>query len=368
MFELAVTMVLVQSISFQASAAPGPCTVAPALGNPVYVEIETTLGKISLELWPDVAPCTINNFIAYANSGRYDGTFFHRAVDDFVIQGGGYAYDGPEDEFRRIVRDPEVVNEAGASNLRRTISMARVGGQVNSATSEFFINLEDNIFLDTVDEGFTAFGRVAETDMPIVESIGNAPRVEGPYALNSALRDSFTELPVEVAPTDLPDGYGCFDPDELPEVGLSGWSRALVNTAGTALEADPTTGGTYLISSFCDGSGAVGVPSVPCTTSRLTAYWSGAWFLDPTPMSCAAIAESEESLASRRDHLHPQVTSELVEVMTIRVPEPAFGGTLLLATGVLLGLGGRGGPTTRPRGPFGSSALEFRRRRGNLGG
>lgn len=234
---------LAQALAAPSYAAPGPCVVEPALGNPVYAEIETTLGMISLELWPDVAPCTINNFQRYADSGRYDGTIIHRSVDDFIIQGGGYAYDDFFDDFASILRDPAVLNEPGSSNIRGTIAMARVGGQVNSATSEFFINLEDNTFLDTVDAGFTTFGRVAASEMPNATAIGGAPRVSGAYALNTPLRDTFSDLPVEVAPTDLIGGYGCFDPDALPELGLTGWTRAFVNLAGSALEVDPVTGG-----------------------------------------------------------------------------------------------------------------------------
>ena len=146
-------------------AAPGPCVVDPALPNPLYVEMATSLGLITVQLWPDVAPCTVNNFLAYMESGRYDGVLIHRTADDFVIQGGGYVYDSVSDIFSSIPRDPAVVNEPGESNTRATIAMARIGGQVNSATSEFFINLSDNSFLDTVDEGFTVFGVVGQESM-----------------------------------------------------------------------------------------------------------------------------------------------------------------------------------------------------------
>lgn len=317
-----------------AGAAPGPCTVDPLLPDPLQVELATSLGPIVLELWPDVAPCTVNNFLAYVESGRFDGTFIHRTVDDFVIQAGGYAYDPQLDLFSSILRDPPVLNEPGASNLRGTIAMARIGGQIDSATSEFFVNLEDNLFLDLVDEGFTVFGAVVGSSMTVVDAIGSLPRVEGPFALNTPLRNIFAELPVQVAPSEPPGGPGCFDPNALPRTGEEGWLRALVNDAGTGLEPDPVTGGVFALSNHCDGSGAVAPPDVPCTTSRAVAYTpdESAWFLASTEMSCAAIAESEESLATRRNHLQPQVASALVEVFAVEVPEPG------LATGLAWGV------------------------------
>jgi cyclophilin family peptidyl-prolyl cis-trans isomerase len=334
-----ISLALHAALTPGAVAGPGPCVVDPLLGNPIYIEMKTTAGSIEIELWPDVAPCTINNFFAYIDSGRYDGTFIHRSVDGFVIQGGGYAYDSGTGTFASIPVDPAVVNEPSQSNLAGTIAMARVGGQVNSATSQFFINLADNTGLDTVDEGFTVFGEVVPEDMPVVNAIGALPRLVGRWSLNTALREVFGDLPVHNLPTEPPGGYGCFDPDATPAGGLSGWVRALVDVTGTALEPDPLAGNVYYLSNTCTGSGAQGPPSVPCTTDRTVAYSNGAWYLDPTPMTCDRIAESEESLAARRDDQHPQVGANLVEVSTILLPEPVS--SLMLVSGLcgLYGLG-----------------------------
>ncbi len=318
----------------RAQASPGPCTVDPGRPDPLRVEIPTSLGVIVVELWPQIAPCSVNNFLAYVESGRYDATFIHRTVDGFVIQGGGFFYDGAGDLFSGIELDPPVPNEPGASNLRGTIAMARVGGQPDSATSQFFVNLADNVFLDSVDGGFTVFGEVVEPSMDVVDAIAALPRVEGPFALNSPLRNVFRELPVQTQPSPLPGGPGCFDPDALPRLGEAGWLRALVNEAGTAVETDPVAGGIFALSNSCDGSGASGPPSVPCATSRPVAFTfdSNEWFLASTEMSCAALAESEQSLARRRDHFHPQVVASLVELGAVVVPEP--GASTLLGAGV----------------------------------
>jgi len=325
-----------------AEASPGPCTVDPGLPNPIYVELQTAMGVITVELWPDVAPCSVNNFLAYMQSGRYDNTLIHRTVNNFVIQGGGYAYDSQTDSFASIVRDPAVVNEPGESNLRATIAMARVGGQVNSATSEFFINLADNTNLDTVDEGFTLFGVVADTSMNVVDDIATLPRVDGRWTLNSALRETFRELPVLAAPADPPGGLGCFDPSAVPEIGSSGWQRALGDSTDNFLEPDPLTGAIYYVSNSCDGSGATAPPSIPCSVDRRVAYTDGFdWFWHLTRMTCPQIAESEESLTARRDSHHPQVTANLVEVTTVYLPEPTQGMLFLSALGSLFALARR---------------------------
>lgn len=161
------------------------------------------------------------------------------------------------------------------------------------------------------------------------------------------MREVLGELPVHVSPTEPPAGYGCFDPDATPATGLSGWTRALVNILQTALDSDPLTGAPYFLSNTCTGAAAIAPPSVPCTTNRTVAYSSNdRWFLDPTAMTCDQIAESEESLAARRNDQQPQVGAELVEVTTVLVPEPDAG--WMLASG-LMGLFGLAGFRNHPK-------------------
>lgn len=143
------------------------------------VEFKTTMGSFTLELYPDRAPKTVQNFIQYANSGFYKGTIFHRVIDGFMVQGGGF---DPEMK-QKATRDP-IENEAGIAmkgglrNELGTIAMARTSVP-NSATAQFFINVKDNGFLDYRDPspqgiGYAVFGRVVQ-GMDVVMKIAKVP-------------------------------------------------------------------------------------------------------------------------------------------------------------------------------------------------
>ena len=139
--------------------------------NPTVV-IETSEGTITAELWADRAPKTVENFLAYADKNFYDDTIFHRVIDGFMIQGGGMT-----ESMKRKDTDAPIPNEASADqpNDRGTLAMARTS-DVNSATSQFFINLQDNDFLNHTDDtprgfGYCAFGQVID-GMDVVDAIG----------------------------------------------------------------------------------------------------------------------------------------------------------------------------------------------------
>lgn len=138
--------------------------------NPVVV-MDTSEGKITIELWADKAPGTVRNFLRYVDEGFYDGTIFHRVISDFMVQGGGLT----PDMKTKKTRDP-IKNEATPElkNSRGTIAMARTN-LVNSATAQFFINVEDNDFLNHRDKtpagfGYAVFGRVID-GMDVVDQI-----------------------------------------------------------------------------------------------------------------------------------------------------------------------------------------------------
>jgi peptidyl-prolyl cis-trans isomerase B (cyclophilin B) len=142
--------------------------------NPV-VTLETTKGNIIIELYPEKAPETVANFIQYVQDGFYDGTIFHRVIPNFMVQGGGFT----DDMSEKSTREP-IKNEAnnGLANENGTIAMARTPNP-HSASSQFFINVKDNAFLDFQNEtpngwGYCVFGKVSE-GMDVVNSIVAVP-------------------------------------------------------------------------------------------------------------------------------------------------------------------------------------------------
>ncbi len=136
------------------------------------VRVTTSLGDFTLELFDDTTPITVENFLNYVTSGRYDGTVIHRLVPNFVIQGGWLTFDENAATFTPITTDATIDNEFEISNTRGTIAMAKVDGDPHSATSQWFINLVDNTGLDSNNGGFTVFGRVLDEDMAVVNAIG----------------------------------------------------------------------------------------------------------------------------------------------------------------------------------------------------
>ncbi len=142
--------------------------------KPIVV-METSEGVIRIELWEDKVPVTVKNFLQYVDEGFYNGTIFHRVIDGFMIQGGGFTSDMQQKSTR-----PPIKNEASAElkNERGTIAMARTG-VIDSATSQFFINVQNNPNLDHRDEtprgfGYAVFGKVVE-GMDVVDKIKKVP-------------------------------------------------------------------------------------------------------------------------------------------------------------------------------------------------
>ncbi len=151
------------------------CTVAlcaPALAQ--KVRLATSLGDIVVELDQAKAPKTVDNFLQYVNAGHYDGTVFHRVIDNFMIQGGGMKADMSEKPTRAPI---PLESRNGLTNLRGTLAMARTMDP-NSATAQFFINLKDNAFLDQANSrdgnGYAVFGKVV-AGMAVVDKIKAVP-------------------------------------------------------------------------------------------------------------------------------------------------------------------------------------------------
>ncbi len=139
-------------------------------------------GEIVVELFDDLAPLTVQNFLAYVNNanarGDYDGTLFHRAVPGFVLQGGGFEAATPTTHipvFVDLHNEADVINR---SNLEGTVAMAKVGGDPNSATSEWFVNLANNSAnLDNQNGGFTVFGKVTAPSLALAKTITSLPLI-----------------------------------------------------------------------------------------------------------------------------------------------------------------------------------------------
>jgi peptidyl-prolyl cis-trans isomerase B (cyclophilin B) len=176
-----ISMLVITSLVLAAGSA------IAADSNPKVV-LDTSKGKIVLELYADKAPETVKNFLAYVDAKYYDGTIFHRVIPNFMIQGGGFTAD-----MKRKTTGPPIQNEAdkGIKNDRGTIAMARTGDP-HSATAQFFINSKDNGFLNHKSKtmqgwGYAAFGRVVE-GMKTVDAIS---------AVKTTRRGPYSDVPAE---------------------------------------------------------------------------------------------------------------------------------------------------------------------------
>ena len=155
--------------------------------NPIVV-VKTSMGSFNIELYPDKAPETVKNFLMYVDEGFYAGTLFHRVIDGFMIQGGGL-----DREMNRKKTGAPIVNEAGnkLKNTVGTVAMARTGDP-NSATAQFFVNVNDNTPLDYRDSskegiGYCVFGKVVQ-GMDVVEKI---------KAVRTGVKNGMRDVPLE---------------------------------------------------------------------------------------------------------------------------------------------------------------------------
>jgi cyclophilin family peptidyl-prolyl cis-trans isomerase len=185
------------------------------------VRLDTTLGTIDLMLFPSLVPKSVENFMGYVENGLYDGVIFHRSVEDFIVQGGGFFPVQAPNAFATVAKRPAGRNEPGISNLRGTVAHAKVGDNPDSATHDFFFNLEDNslkegIALDNQNSGFTVFARVAGDGMEKVDDIaelpigsygtntGNAIFIDGGYYQSSGSGSALTDVPMNVTTSSAP--------------------------------------------------------------------------------------------------------------------------------------------------------------------
>ena len=205
------------------------------------VKVETEYGDLFLKLYDDKAPVTVANFIAYVERGDYDKAVFHRSIEGFVLQTGGFKLSssgGGRLLDNVSVRAP-IKNESGISNLRGTLAMAKKDGDPDSATSQWFINLDDNSErLDILNGGFTVFGQVENMD--VVDEIVKTRiiNVGGAHA----------HLPIK----DLshPDSSGATDATNIKQQDLIVMNKVSVVTGPSSITLVLIVAGSVLLGSF----------------------------------------------------------------------------------------------------------------------
>lgn len=179
------------------AAALAALAAVPAQAT--MVRLHTVLGPVDIDLLDAEAPLTVANFLGYVRSGAYANSFIHRSMPGFVIQGGGYTW-ADAGGYAKVPAGPAVKNEFSStrSNVRGTIAMAKVGGNPDSATTEWFFNLADNSSnLDRQNGGFTVFGRVTAPGMAVVDRIAALRVVDA----DPRYADALDNMPVMVMPT-----------------------------------------------------------------------------------------------------------------------------------------------------------------------
>jgi cyclophilin family peptidyl-prolyl cis-trans isomerase len=162
----------------------------PVLAAAKTALISTPLGDIEIELLETDAPKTVANFLNYIENNRYSKTFIHRSEPDFVIQGGGFTF--IDAAVAGVDTFSPVENEFKISNTRGTVAMAKLSNQPDSATSQWFINLTDNSFLDSQNGGFTVFARVIGDGMEVADAINQLPTLDA----DGSSASTFDKLPV----------------------------------------------------------------------------------------------------------------------------------------------------------------------------
>jgi len=165
------------------------------------VRVSTSLGDMDFILFNTATPATVTNFMTYVSAGKYTDVDFHRSIANFVIQGGGFKGAGTGSNFTSVSTNAAVTNEPGIANERGTVSMAKMGGDPNSATSQFFVSLGDNrANLDYQNGGFTVFGRVAGNGMAVADTISNLPSNTYNLFLDGvSTATTFSDFPINAA-------------------------------------------------------------------------------------------------------------------------------------------------------------------------
>ena len=246
------------------------------------VQLNSSLGKINLELRADAAPATVTNFLGYVNSGAYSNLLIHRSMPGFVFQTGGFTLNGYTVD--PVQAHAPVVNEFGLSNTRGTVAMAKVGppeGEdptfqtINSATNQWFINLADNSDnLDNQNGGFTVFAQVIGTGMDVVDVIEALPT----YNVSDTLGPDFTDMPLQAPNLDLSSLVMIDSVKLMPLISVETTNPAVItaNVTGATFPASqlvltPKSAGTAGVTvRASDTSGHIAEFTIIASSSGLT--------------------------------------------------------------------------------------------------
>lgn len=184
-----VNLFIMSRISKPLVVAAGICCLALGTVTATEVRIRTVMGDINVNLYDDITPQTVANFLSYVNSGAYANNVVHRSEPGFVVQAGGFWYGGvvPLDS---VATGTSVTNEPELSNVRGTLAMAKLSGNANSATSQWFFNLANNSAnLDAQNGGFTVFGQVLGDGMDVVDAMAQLNRFDIGGGITAPLRN-----------------------------------------------------------------------------------------------------------------------------------------------------------------------------------
>ena len=218
------------------------------ISHATVVEVRTVLGDFQINLFDETTPETVQNFLQYVNSAAYANNVVHRVEPSFVMQAGGYTFNGAT-PLDNVAQDIAVVNEPFLSNVRGTISMAKLSSSVNSATSQWFINLADNSAnLDVQNGGFSVFGQVLGNGMDVVDAIAAVNRFDLGGAFTSMPLRNFgdTEIDNNEPITDnhlvIITDIVVVDANTVTNPGLSPTANTLLNATPDPVQ--PSTGGS----------------------------------------------------------------------------------------------------------------------------
>ncbi|ATG79829.1 MULTISPECIES: peptidylprolyl isomerase [unclassified Pseudoalteromonas] len=214
------------------------------------VEMNTSQGVIEINLFDQQTPKTVENFLSYVQDDSYNETVIHRSVSNFVIQGGGFTF---SDSLDAITTKPTVINEPVFSNVKGTIAMAKLSGDANSATSQWFFNITDNsAALDTQNGGFTVFGQITAASQSTLDKIAALVHCgETPVVDITAEQCSSNDVTISSANLVTIQSVTVMDDDPNSSAGLTVTANTLID-ADTSTDSGSSSGGglIWLLGAF----------------------------------------------------------------------------------------------------------------------